>query len=78
MGAALGRWAKWWRRRTCPHNWELVEKEKILGSNDFVPSTLEDVPGQAGSGIGYHYIHVYRCRNCEAIKRKNDRWSILQ
>jgi hypothetical protein len=70
--------AERWSRRKCPHNWELVKKEKILGTSGLVPSTIEEVPGQVDSGIGYHYIYVYRCRNCAAIKRKNDRWSPIQ
>ncbi len=63
----MGWWAGWLERRTCPHNWELIEKQKILGG-----------PPREIPCVEWHYIYVYRCRNCGTIKRKNDRWSPIQ
>jgi hypothetical protein len=58
----MGWWAGWWKRRTCTHHWELVEKEKILGQLS--------VREWGGSSVTHRYIYVYRCPICGATKRE--------
>jgi hypothetical protein len=62
----VGYLADWWKRRTCRHNWELVEKEKIL-----------DGPGPMAYNAHGAYRYVYRCRNCGATKAKMDQWGVM-
>ena len=65
-GGTLAQWARrWWRRRHCHHDWELVETRKLMGRTGHLL--------QAGS-VGYHNLNYYRCRNCGATKTKSDRW----
>ena len=59
----MGWWAKWWRRRTCDHDWVLVDKQRILGA---LP-TRE----WGGSYVDYHYIYVSRCSHCGATRARN-------
>jgi hypothetical protein len=71
-GGTLSEWAKdWWRRRTCRHNWELVETQKILGNPN-------DRWSFGRTAIGHHSLYVYKCPVCGANKVRNDRWSPLQ
>jgi hypothetical protein len=51
---------EWWGRRTCHHDWELVEKNEMLG--------------RWGRGVGYHHLCTYRCRSCGAVRVESDRW----
>ncbi len=71
-GGTPGIWlSDWWRRQRCHHDWELVEEQRILGR---ALGRSESLP----LGPSYHYIRVFRCNNCGAVKHKNDRWSPLQ
>ena len=80
IGARVRKWAakvratslaqtlrEWWARRTCPHNWELVEKQGI-------PGRPLGRPALPPLGVAYHFIYIYRCPICGAVKAKSDRW----
>jgi hypothetical protein len=61
---SLRHWLQgWWTRRTCSHDWELQATEKLLGGRHGGTPRVE-----------YHYIYVYRCRICGAVKERSDRW----
>jgi hypothetical protein len=65
---SLRQWLRgWWTRRTCSHDWELVDTQETLGS----PLGRQT---WAPRNVTKRHVYTYRCSVCGAERSRSDRW----